>query len=72
MALAWLREVRNWGLLVAPSNGDYEAATERVLDFADQPITLFDTTLAVMSARLGLPVWTYDHHFVVMGVPVWR
>jgi predicted nucleic acid-binding protein len=45
---------------------------DEVLSFKDQPITLFDATVAVLAQRTGLPVWTYDHHFDVMRVPVWR
>jgi len=29
-------------------------------------------TLAALSARLNAPIWTYDHHFDVMRVKVWR
>ncbi len=35
-------------------------------------ITLVDATVAALALRLGLEVWTYDHHFDVMRVPVWR
>jgi len=27
--------------------------------------------LAIVAARLNLPVWTYDHHFDTMGTAVW-
>jgi hypothetical protein len=40
--------------------------------FKDQPITLFDATVAVLAQRTGLRVWTYDHHFDVMRAPIWR
>jgi predicted nucleic acid-binding protein len=33
---------------------------------------LFDATVAVLAQRTGSQVWTYDHHFDVMRVPVWR
>jgi hypothetical protein len=33
---------------------------------------LFNATLAVLAARLGVAVWTYDHHFDIMRVEVWR
>ena len=39
---------------------------------ADQPITLFDTRVAVLAARLDLEVWTYDHNFDLMRVAEWR
>lgn len=42
------------------------------LRYPDQSITLFDAILAVLSDRLALPIWTFDHHFDVMGSDVWR
>ncbi len=32
---------------------------------------LVDATLAVLSDRLELPVWTYDFHFDVMQIDMW-
>ena len=49
-----------------------EAAASRLAALPDQPITMFDAVLAELAEHLGLPVWTYDHHFDVMEVPVWR
>ena len=43
-----------------------------VRNFPDQRITLIDATLAALPSRLGLEVWTYDHHFDLMRVPAWR
>jgi predicted nucleic acid-binding protein len=28
---------------------------------------LFDAVYAALAERLDLPVWTFDHHFDVMG-----
>jgi len=58
--------------LVNPTAEDYRQAIVRIRVFSDQDITLFDATVAAVAARLGLEVWTYDHHFDVMRVPVWR
>jgi predicted nucleic acid-binding protein len=58
--------------LINPDTEDYGRAMVMVRDYPDQRITLFDATLAALSLRLGLEVWTYDHHFDVMRVPVWR
>jgi predicted nucleic acid-binding protein len=58
--------------LVNPDAEDYGRAVVMVRNFPDQRITLVDATLAALSLRLGLEVWTYDHHFDVMRVPVWR
>jgi hypothetical protein len=31
-----------------------------------------DAVIAEISGRLEAPVWTFDHHFDVIGVKVWR
>jgi len=58
-------------VLINPTPEDYRQAVAR-MEALDQPITLYDATVAVLATRLRLPVWTYDHHFDVMRVPVWR
>jgi predicted nucleic acid-binding protein len=70
-ALRWLSDMASAGM-VNPNPEDYRKAINRIRSFADQPITLFDGTLAVLAGRLSLPVWTYDHHFDLMRVAVWR
>jgi predicted nucleic acid-binding protein len=72
VAATWLGETMAGASLVNPAAEDYRVATAKVLSFKDQPITLFDATVAVLAQRTGLQVWTYDHHFDVMRVPVWR
>ena len=62
-----LKRLEREGLL-----DDYHAAMSRIQRYRDQAFTLFDVVLAILSERLALPVWTYDHHFDVMRVPVWR
>ena len=71
IALRWLQEMAD-ATLINPTPEDYRQASAKLADFTDQSITLFDATLAVVALRAGLPVWTYDHHFEVMRVPVWR
>jgi predicted nucleic acid-binding protein len=71
-ASAWLDDVRSGAAWVNPSPQDYRDATLLVGRFADQSITLFDATLAMVASRLRLPVWTYDHHFDTMQATVWR
>ena len=71
-AVSWLADVRIKGIIVAPRADDFVAAMDRPARYAGQPITLFDASLAAMSDPLGLPVWTFDHHFDVMRVAVWR
>ena len=71
-ALSWLDDVRSGVSLVNPTPEDYQEAMQKLLAFPDQPITLFDATLAVLCGRLGAEVWTYDHHFDLMRAAVWR
>ena len=70
-ASAWLGEIAGV-VLVNPTPEDYRQASTITRALADQPITLFDATVAALATRLGLPVWTYDHHFDLMRVAVWR
>jgi predicted nucleic acid-binding protein len=71
VARGWLREVAQ-AALVNPTPEDYQQAAGQIWSYADQSITLFDAVSAVVATRMKLPVWTYDHHFDVMRVPVWR
>ena len=70
-AWAWLAEVSTVPF-ISPISEDYGRAFNTVRTLVDQRITLVDATLAALAARLQLEVWTYDHHFDVMRVPVWR
>lgn len=71
-ASAWLNEILNGSLLLNPTSQDYREAVSKLAAFPDQSITLFDATTAVLAGRLGMEVWTYDHHFDVMLAAVWR
>ena len=71
-AQAWLGAVRGRASLVNLSPQDYEAAADLISGYPDQRLSFFDAVTAVLSERLGLPVWTYDHHFDLMQVEVWR
>lgn len=68
----WLREVRDHSSLINPSPADFEEAADLVRGYQDQALSMFDAVTASLSRRLGLPVWTYDHHFDVVRVEVWR
>ena len=70
-ALKWLEEMAS-AALVNPSADDYRQAVDKVKSLKDQPITLFDALVASLANRLNLEVWTYDYHFEVMRVNVWR
>ena len=68
----WLRQVLNGATLLNPTPHDYREAVTTIVRLADQPIILFDAALAALASRLGIEVWTYDHHFDVMRAAVWR
>jgi predicted nucleic acid-binding protein len=70
-ATGWLDDMKS-AVLINPTSEDYRQAVARIQTLADQPITLFDATVATLAARLDLEVWTYDHHFDLMKVAVWR
>jgi predicted nucleic acid-binding protein len=70
-AIGWLDEVSE-SLFVNPAPEDYSQGLMTVRKFAGQRITLVDATVAAMASRMGVKVWTYDHHFDVMRVSVWR
>lgn len=70
-AQAWLSLMSD-AALVNPEPEDYRQAVLKLKSLPDQKITLFDAALGVVASRLGMQVWTYDHHFDVMRVSVWR
>lgn len=71
-AANWLNEVLSGVALVNPAPQDYHEAIKKLSAFPDQAISLFDATLAVLGGRLGVEVWTFDHHFDLMRAAVWR
>jgi predicted nucleic acid-binding protein len=71
VAAQWLREMAD-ATMINPTAEDYRQAEGRIQTLADQPITFFDAVVATVATRLKVEVWTYDHHFDVMRVPVWR
>ena len=68
----WLQDLKRGCALINPGSVHYEAAVRRLASLPDQSITLFDAVLAEVADHLDMPVWTYDHHFDVMSVAVWR
>ena len=71
-AAVWLTEILSGSALLNPLPQDYLQAAARIASLPDQSVTLFDGTVAVLAMRMGAQVWTYDHHFDVMRVRVWR
>jgi predicted nucleic acid-binding protein len=70
-AIEWLDESADAAFL-NPTREDYGQRLVTVHMFPDQRITLVDATVAAMASRVEVEVWTYDHHFDAMRVPVWR
>lgn len=71
-AHAFLAQSSSTSILTNANTEDYQEASARILPYRDQDISLFDAVLAAMSDRLESPVWTFDHHFDVMRVDIWR
>lgn len=69
-AHTWLEDATN-SLLINPVEEDYLQASRLIRRYDDQPITLFDGVLAILSERLDLPIWSYDHHFDALRVTRW-
>ena len=70
-ASGWLEEASG-ACLINPTPEDYTRGSGTVRNLADQNITLVDATLAALALRIGVEVWTYDRHFDLMHIPVWR
>ncbi len=71
-AQTFLRDLLRTTVFVVPIEEDHKKAVGRVLRYPDQDISLIDAVNAEVADRLGVAVWTYDHHFDVMGSRVWR
>lgn len=71
-AQSFAKELTQGVDFINPLPSDSAAAMQKTARFPDQRITLCDAVTAVLSDRLNLPVWTYDYHFDVMQISVWR
>ncbi len=71
VASPWLQEINAATVIVATNLDDYWQACLRLHQYPDQRISLGDGLLAVVSQRLNSPVWTYDHHFDILGAERW-
>lgn len=68
----WLRVTTQQVGILSPEARDYDGAIRKVMRYQDQTLSLHDGLLAVLGERLGLPIWTFDADFDMMGVEVWR
>jgi predicted nucleic acid-binding protein len=69
-ALRWLGNAIE-ASLINPTPEDYSVACGIVRALSERDISLVDATVATLATRMKVKVWTYDHHFDVMRVPVW-
>lgn len=67
----WLEMAITSANLFNPNEEDYLQAASRVRVFQDQRLTLCDGLLSILSERLEIPVWSYDHHFDILRVSRW-
>ena len=70
--LRWLADLRRATHVVNPTEGDYGNAVQLLERYPEQTLSLADAVMAVLSDRLRVPVWTYDHHFDLIRAEVWR
>ena len=71
-AEGFTRRLLNDTNLINPTPQDYQLAWQLISQFPDQKITLFDALIAALSKQAKIPVWTYDYHFDIMSIQVWR
>lgn len=71
-AINFSQEIQLQANLINPTPEDYQSATSIIAKFPDQKITLFDAIVAVLANQFKVAVWTYDYHFDIMKIPVWR
>ncbi|CAN5679450.1 hypothetical protein BH24ACT21_BH24ACT21_18810 [soil metagenome] len=71
-ARIFLQDLLRTAVFVVPIEEDHKKAVRRVFRYPDQDISIADAVNAEISDRLQIPMWTYDHHFDVMGSRVWR
>lgn len=71
-ARTFLRDLLRTTIFVVPLEEDHKKAVGRIVRYPDQDISMADAVNAEIAGRLQVPMWTYDHHFDVMGSHVWR
>jgi predicted nucleic acid-binding protein len=71
-AQRWMAEVLSAAGMINPTDRDYRDAARQVARHTDQDLSLADAVVAILSDRLNVPVWAYDHHFEIMRVKTWK
>jgi predicted nucleic acid-binding protein len=70
-AQRWLAFLQPNTGLIPVADEYYEAAFALIQNFPDQDMTLFDALLHTVSVGSGMPIWTFDHHFDILGSSRW-
>lgn len=70
-ANTWLDAITRSAKPIHPTMEDFEAALLQIPRFPDQRLTIFDAIVYVISDRLRIPIWSYDHHFDVLRANRW-
>ena len=71
-ARIFLQDLLRTTVFIVPIEEDHKKSVRHVLRYPDQDISVADAVNAEISDRLRIPIWTYDHHFDVMGTEIWR
>ena len=71
-AIRWIDSIRTSVGFYPARDDDYDAAYDLVIRYPDQDITLFDALLHIVSTRSGILIWTFDHHFDILGSSRWH
>jgi predicted nucleic acid-binding protein len=71
-ATRFLRALAHGTDRINPRSAHYDAAITLAERYPDQDLSLYDTLLAVLSAEFLVAIWTFDHHFDILGASVWR
>ena len=70
-ATAWFDAVAPSARMIHPTMEDFRTAVPYTRRFPDQRLTVFDALVDVVSNRLSVPIWSYDHHFDVLQADRW-
>jgi predicted nucleic acid-binding protein len=70
-AHVWFDAIASMTTPIHPTMDDFKQATRHISRFPDQRLTFFDALMYVVSERLTIPIWSYDHHFDVLRATRW-
>jgi predicted nucleic acid-binding protein len=70
-AAAWFDAITPSVRMIHPTIEDFRTAIPLIRQFPDQRLMIFEALVYVVSNRLGLPIWSYDHHFDMLQANRW-